>query len=166
MAEIFLRLDDILGESLDAVGGGPPHMDDIEVVTWNWKLTNDAPLKMTSAERTTHTSCEALTITKGVDKASVTLMQYCAMGTLIPTATLTCRKNTSYEKLEFLVVDFKKVKVMDVKWESHGLEHNMSEIVSLKFAEFKAKYTMQEDETGDPKGSVVFGFDLQNFERK
>jgi type VI protein secretion system component Hcp len=42
MAEIFLWVDKIPGESLDAVGGGPPHIDDIELLEWQMGLGNGA----------------------------------------------------------------------------------------------------------------------------
>jgi type VI secretion system secreted protein Hcp len=162
MAEIFLRLDNIVGEAIDAAGGGPPHIDDIQVLDWGWGLTNSAPLEMKSAEATTQTSAQSLSITKGVDRASATLAQYCALGTEIPTATLTCRKNTGDEKLEYLVIDFKKVKVIDLKWTGQGHEHGPSEVVLIRFGEFKIRYTMQADATGEPMGTVEFGFDIQH----
>jgi type VI secretion system secreted protein Hcp len=162
MAEIFLRLDNISGESIDAVGGGPPHIDEIQVFDWNWGLTNSAPLEMKSAEATTQTSAQSLSITKGIDKASATLAQFCALGTEIPTGTLTCRKNAGDQKLEYLVIDFKKVKVIDLKWNEQGHEHGASEVVLIRFGEFKIKYTMQADATGEALGTVEFGFDIQH----
>lgn len=41
MTEIFLWVDQIPGESLDAVGGGAPHIDDIELLDWKFGMGYD-----------------------------------------------------------------------------------------------------------------------------
>jgi len=41
MTEVFLWVDSIQGESLDAVGGGAPHIDDIELIDWKFGMGYD-----------------------------------------------------------------------------------------------------------------------------
>jgi type VI secretion system secreted protein Hcp len=159
MTEIFLKIDPpIHGESLDMF-----HQQEIEVHDWSWGITNDAPLKMTGKEASTHTSSSECVIHKGVDAASSTLMQYCALGTPIDKATLTCRKNDGEYKLKYLVIEFTKAKIWDLQWASEGQEHGPKETIKLKFAHFHVQYKRQRNK-GSSGGVHEFGFDLPEHE--
>src|SRR4249920_2774096 len=107
--ETFLKLGTIQGESLDEAPyvrdamAGPSsssgtHQNEIEVIDWQWGLANDAPMAMKSTEATTKTTAQDIVINKAIDKASVTLMQLCALGEHIPSGKLTCRKNAGESK--------------------------------------------------------------------
>jgi type VI secretion system secreted protein Hcp len=181
MTEIFLWVDQIPGESLDAVGGGAPHIDDIELLDWKFGMGYDPghPMKWTpdkdkhkdqskgqSKGQSTgqnkdntpeHPSVQSLKVWKLIDLATKPLVQACALGTPIEKATLTVRKSAGDYKLEYLVVDFADLKVMSVKWEL-SVEGQKKEEVTFKFTKFKLTYTMQ-DNAGEPKGSLDYGWD-------
>jgi type VI secretion system secreted protein Hcp len=160
MSEMFLKLGKIHGESLDVY-----HHGEIEVHDWSWGLTNDAPLEMKSENASTHAKSCDFVVHKGIDKASRTLMQDCAMGTPIDKATLTCRKNDGEQKIEYLVLELTKVKIVDVQWASEGQEHGPKETIKLKFAHFHMSYKQQFNK-GSSGGSIEFGFDLPEHVQK
>ena len=165
MPETFLYLEKIKGESIDAVGGGPPHIDDIEVIDWEWGIGNSADLKDRDTEKeklTKHTSFNDLKIIKWIDLATPTLLYYCSVGKHITNATLTCRKQAGDYKFEYYVVDFTDLKIMGVKWERG---EDKKEEITFKFATFKVKYKMQ-DNSGEGAGTNDFGFDITTHEPK
>jgi len=156
--DIFLWLDNIDGESADAVEGA--HVRDIEVIDWHWGMANAAPLELKTKDVTAKPSPIDISITKSVDAASATLMQYCAKGDPIMGGTLACRKNAGESKIEYFMIDFYDAKVRSVKWTAHG-EGPIREVVTLKFEKFETSYRPQDDETGQSKGLTHFGFDIK-----
>ena len=190
MAEIFLWVDKIPGESLDAVGGGAPHIDDIELLAWELGLGNthdhhrmkdaakpqankpEAHKQATNKQPTnTHvtsrhesnsdkisdkTDVRELTVWKLIDLATKPLVQACATGTIIEKATLTLRKSAGDYKLEYMVIDFFKLKVLGVNWEESEQEQK-KEKVTFRFSKFKLRYTMQ-DNSGEGQGHLDFGW--------
>ena len=159
MTEMFLKLEPkkgkIEGEALDAA-----HLGEIEVHGWGWGVSNTADLT-TTKDLYKSTTVDEVVIKKGIDKASLILMGYCARGERIKKATLTCRKNDRGAKLAYLVIELDNVKVMDVDW-SDG-EHVMSETVKLKCVQSKATYKRQLN-SGAGKGHTHFGYDISTHE--
>ena len=174
------------GESLDAVGGGAPHIDDIELLDWKFGMGYDTlhPMKwkpdkdkskdqgkgqskgqnkdqskgQSQNNTPEHPSVQKLQVWKLIDLATKPLVQACALGTPIKKATLTVRKSAGDYKLEYLVIKFVDLKVLSVKWEGPPVEGLKKEEVTFQFSKFKLTYTMQ-DNTGEPRGSLDYGWD-------
>jgi type VI secretion system secreted protein Hcp len=163
MAEMFLWLDGIDGESLDEAKP-KPHTNEIEIVDWAWGLDNKASYKLSQKEASSKVTVNNITVTKSIDKASVTLARYCALGKHIPHGTITCRKNAGDEKLEYLLIELDGVMVKSVDWKGQGHEHGVSETVALSFEEFKIKYKVQTNLGAAAKGIIHFGFDMEKHE--
>ena len=72
----FMKIDDIVGESMD-----PEHYGDIEILSW----------QMDATARPTSTSPGSLSFTKYVDVASTNFLQNCCNGKRYSNATLTVR---------------------------------------------------------------------------
>src|SRR5579859_5317875 len=115
MANMFLLLTKIDGESLDLVYEGK-----IEVHDWDWGMHNNASFDLTGTKAAQHTRFSHLNIHKKFDKASPTLMLYCAYGTKIPEATLVCRKNDGGVPVDHLKIFLKDVKVNQLTWPIKG----------------------------------------------
>ena len=156
--DIFLWLDNIAGESADAVEGA--HVRDIEVIDWSWGMANASPLELKTKDASAQPKPTDISVTKHVDAASATLMQYCAKGDPITGGTLACRKNAGESKIEYLMIEFYDAKVRSVKWTADE-EGHITEIVTLYFEKFETTYRPQDDETGQSKGSTHFGFDIK-----
>jgi len=111
MADMFLELTGIKGESLDYI-----HENEIEIFEWNWGVDNKASFQVGAGEAAKHTEFDHVVVTKMFDKASVTLMNYCATGRRIHEGIITCRKNDGEQHVAFLKIKLTDVKVNSVKW--------------------------------------------------
>ena len=155
MAEMFLKLEGIDGESLDSA-----HSGEIEIKSWGWVGTNDIRWDINQGGQSTKVKHENLTIEKVCDKASVTLHQACVTGKHIKNGTITCRKNDGDQKVEYLVIKLKDIMVGRMEWAGEGESQSLKEIVHLAFAEYRMEYKLQND-TGDAGGYKSFQFNIQ-----
>ena len=161
MADMFLKLEGIQGESLDY-----EHQHGIEIVEFTWGLTNSASFALTQQDAANNSKVDNVTVTKYFDKSSITLAQFCATGHHIPEGRIICRKNTGDEhhpKLDYLLIVLKKVMVTDIKWAGKeaaaGAPPGAPETVTLSFVQFHLYYTPQKSTSA--KGHVNdFGFDI------
>jgi type VI secretion system secreted protein Hcp len=149
MADMFLKLTDISGESMDI-----DHEDEIEVFDWRWGLDNDASFALRDqGQATPHTTVAHLSIDKVLDNATVPLVQYCAHGKHISEAVLVCRKNTGAkygEKHtpqghvdEYWKIELRDVKVLTVKWPGKAPEGHVIETVDFSFLHFNISYKVE-----------------------
>jgi type VI secretion system secreted protein Hcp len=176
MGNLFLQLDDIMGESTD-----DHHPGEIEIRGWKWSMTYPKPLglptnmKAAAAAATPSASTDTedkfnvhnIVVEKYFDAASATLAQYCCKGKQIKSGTLTCRKNYGDDQLEYLVVDLKKIKIRNLSWPGgEGGEHGgglVNETVELVFGEFDVTYMQQANDDpglGIALGSSTFCWDV------
>ena len=176
MADMFLKLEGVEGESTD---GSPlededgnlipvsnplrkKHDKEIEIEKWNWHFENNASNKLTQQEAASKTTVHPITITKAIDKSSVTLVHYCTVGRHISKAIITCRKNAGDgDKVEYMIVEMKDVMVKDITWEGNDRAEPTGsfETVTLSFEEFKIIYTPQTNRGYGDK-PVDYGFNI------
>jgi len=139
MANMFLLLTDIDGESLDVV-----YKDKIEVEDWDWGMHNNASFDLTGSQAAQHTRFQHLNIHKKLDKSSPTLMLYCAKGRKIPEATLICRKNDGDVPVDYLKIELKEVKVQQLTWPVKGGDiGGFAETLELSFHKVHVEYKVQ-----------------------
>ena len=154
VAEMFLRLENISGESLNE-----DHTDEIEISLFTWDINNNANLTMSQQEATSKAIIGNIFVHKGYDKASVTLTQFCIKGQHIGNATITCRKQTGEEKLPFFIVKMKNVMVKSVKRTSNVLDLT-PETIELNFEEFHMEYLVQSNRGYQSPGGHPFGWNI------
>jgi type VI secretion system secreted protein Hcp len=156
MADMFLALTDVNGESLDEI-----HPREIEIHDWSWSVSNNAPFGLHNvAEATKAGSAAHITIHKMFDAASVTLMNLCAHGQHIAKGKITCRKNAGDDKVEYLKIELTDIKIEQVLWLGKGQElSGLPEQVELSFLRFKVIYAMQIAD-GTLGGLNEFEFDI------
>ena len=151
--DIFAKIGDITGESLDA-----KHKDEIEVLSFSWGVANAGPSASGSGSGAGKATFQELSIVHGIDKATPALLKACATGVHIKDATITHRKGGKGQQ-EFLIVKLNDVTITAV---SHGGSQDSPyvESVQLKFAKVDLEYKAQK-----PDGSLDVGqhftFDLQ-----
>lgn len=139
MANMFLALTNIQGESRDHI-----HQGEIEVHDWDWGMHNKASFRLKADEAAQHTKIEHLKVHKKFDKASPTLMLYCAHGKKIPEGTLTCRKNDGENQVEYLIIKLHDIKVNEVKWDPKGEDPGgIPETLELSFFKVHVIYKVQ-----------------------
>jgi type VI secretion system secreted protein Hcp len=158
MAEMFLDLTGIEGESLD-----PTYHDKIEIIDWSWALSNTASYQLKEGTASTIATIQHIVITKICDLASVKLVKYCTLGKHVPSGTIICRKNAGGEKVEYLKVLLTDVMIQSVNWKGFGAEAILSELVTLSFGEFRVTYTLQ-TQGGGKGGDLPFAFNVQTHE--
>jgi type VI secretion system secreted protein Hcp len=143
-SDIFAKIGDIKGESLDA-----KHKDEIEVLSFSWGVTN-AGSTAGGGGGGGKATFRDLAIVHNIDKASPLLMQACATGTHLKEATITHRKAGKGQQ-EFLIVKMNDIIITAV---THGgaSDQPASESVSLAFAKVDLEYKAQK-----PDGSLDTG---------
>jgi type VI secretion system secreted protein Hcp len=153
MADIFAKIGDIKGESLDA-----KHKDEIEILSFSWGVTNAGSAATGSGAGSGKATFQDLVVVHNIDKASPDLLRACATGTHLKDATITHRKAGKGQQ-EFLVVKMNDVIITGV---THGgaTGQPYSETVSLAFAKVELEYKPQKPD-GSLDASVVFKYDLK-----
>jgi type VI secretion system secreted protein Hcp len=152
MSDIFIKIDGITGESQDAA-----HPDEIEVLSWNWTITQQSSLHAGSGGGTVKASASALQFMHSIDRASPILAGQCFQGKHIPKAVLSMRKAAS-TVLDYLRITINDVIISRVESAAGGglaLEH-----VALSFARMKKEYVLQ-SATGGSQGTVTAIIDLK-----
>lgn len=155
MAEMFLKLDGIDGESLDSAHGG-----EIEISRWGWITENHVRWDVNQGGQSTKVDVQHIYLDKVCDKASVTLHQNCVTGKHIKHGTITCRKNDGDQKFEYMILKMTDIMVTKIEFNGDGGEQSLKETVGLSFAEFRMDYKLQND-TGTAQGSKSFQFNVQ-----
>jgi len=151
-ADIFAKLGDIKGESLD-----DKHKDEIEVLSWSWGMTNGLSISGTGAGQG-KTSFHDLSFTHKIDKASPPLMRACATGAHLKEATITRRK-TGKGQQEFLVIKMNDVLITAMA-DGDSSEGGGVETVSLAFAKVDVEYRPQKPD-GSLDAGIYFKYDLK-----
>jgi type VI secretion system secreted protein Hcp len=151
-ADIFAKLGDIKGESLD-----DKHKDEIEVLSWSWGVTNAVTAAGSGAAQG-RARFQDLSFTHKIDKASPVLMQACATGVHLKDATITHRKAGKGQQ-EFLIVKMNDVIITAV---AHGgtTAQPASETVTLAFAKVDLEYKPQKPD-GSLDAGIHFKYDLK-----
>jgi len=136
--DVFLKLANIDGEAQDR-----KHQDEIDVLAWSWGMSQSGTTHMGGGSGGGKVSVMDLSVTKYVDKATPTLTQKCCDGTHINEGTLTIRKAGGKKPVEYVIIKLTDIIVTSVSTGGSGGEDRLTENVSLNFAKFEYKYTMQ-----------------------
>lgn len=151
--DMFIKLGDIEGESVDDV-----HAGEIDVMAWSWGMSQSGSTHSGPGGGAGKVAVQDMSVTKYVDKASPVLMKYCCNGKHIEEAVLTVRK-AGETPLEYMLLTMKHVLVSSITVGGSGGEDRLTENVSLNFAEFQTEYVPQmPDGSGD--ASVITGWNI------
>ena len=160
MAEMFLKLDDVKGESIDAATP-VAHEGEIEIKRWRWVTENKVKWDINQGGQSTKVDVKQIELEKICDRASVVLYQCCVTGKHIRNGVITCRKNDGDQKVEYLIVKLKDIMVSEVEWNGDGEDQTLKETVKLSFAEFFLDYKVQTEAGTVAPGANTFGFNIQ-----
>jgi type VI secretion system secreted protein Hcp len=150
--DIFAKIGDIKGESLDA-----KHKDQIEILSWSWGVSNSGTVRAGSGAGAGKANFSDLSFTHRLDKASPVLMARCAAGTHIKEATITHRKAGKGQQ-EFLVIKLSDVLITAVSdGDSDG--DSPVENVSLAFGKVDLAYSPQKPD-GSLDAGIHFKYDI------
>jgi type VI secretion system secreted protein Hcp len=135
--DLFLKLDDIEGESIDAA-----HGREIELLTWHWALKQRGSAHRGVGAGTGKVQIADLVFTKYTDRATPNLVKMCCSGRHFRNARLTVRKAGGVP-LDYLVVQLTDGIVSSVHFGEERCDERMIETVTLNFAAFNFDYTLQ-----------------------
>jgi len=152
-ADIFAKLGDIKGESID-----DKHKDEIEVLSYSWGVSNAGSMGFGTGGGEGKATFQDLSFTHKIDKASPVLMQACATGVHLKEATITHRKSGKGQQ-EYLVIKMNDVIVTGVTHGGTGSDGS-SENVSIAFAKVNVEYKPQKPD-GSLDAGIHFKYDLK-----
>lgn len=150
--DIFLKIQGIDGESQDHT-----HVDEIDVIDWTWKVTQQSTMLSGSGGGAAKASVSDLEFTHQLDKASPNLARYCFTGKHIPQATLAMRKAGGIPH-EYLRITLYDVVITHV--EPYVDSNGAIESVRLSFARMKKEYVLQ-NALGGSAGVVTALIDIK-----
>jgi type VI secretion system secreted protein Hcp len=167
MGDMFLKLYDIDGESLD-----DRHHREIEIAGWSWNLNQPASTKLGHQDSASKVDVASIKIEKYFDMASVTLVKYATLGQPIRHAMLSCRKNAGVNpddtahKIHYLILTFENLMIKSITWAGKGTETIIPETLELSFSEFELKYAIQDSSGGVVVAHNIYRFDIQTQKAK
>jgi len=150
MADFFLRIDGIAGESQN-----PRHQGEIEVESFSWSETHLPPAAGASGAGKVH--IQDLHITKPVDKASPLLMLACASGRHITSAVLTAQRPGA-EPLDYLTISLASVMVNSYQTGAPAGQAAPADQVTFSFRQIEIVYRPQRPD-GSLASPVTAGWD-------
>ncbi|HKP55169.1 MAG TPA: type VI secretion system tube protein Hcp [Polyangiales bacterium] len=148
MADIFLKIDDIKGESV--VDG---HKDEIDVLSWSWGMTQSGSSHVAGGSGTSKVSVRDITIVKRVDRSSPNLIKLCCNGKHFTIAALTVRKAGGDKPLEYFKMKLHNGLISSLTTGEVDQDGSMIETIGLNFAAFELEYDPQ-TKTGTGSGKV------------
>jgi len=152
-ADIFAKIGDIKGESLD-----DKHKDEIEVLSWSWGVSNTATGQHGGGGAAGRASFHDLSFTHNIDKASPGLLRGCATGQHLKEATITHRKAGKGQQ-EYLIVKMNDVIITSVRNGDTDAGPHV-ESVSLTFAKVDLEYRPVKAD-GSLDAGVHFKYDIK-----
>ena len=152
-ADIFAKIGDIKGESLDA-----KHKDEVEVLSWSWGVSQSGSITQ-GGGGAGKASFNDFNFTHHVDKASPVLLKACATGGHIKEATITVRKAGKGQQ-EFLIIKMSDVIITSVNPSGSGDAAALAESVALRFAKVALEYKPQKAD-GSLDAGIFFKYDIK-----
>jgi len=152
--DMFIKIDDIKGESIDKV-----HKGEVQVLAWSWGATQSGSTHIGTGGGAGKVNVQDLSFTKYVDKATTNLLQAVCNGKHFKAATLTVRKAGEHP-LEYIKIHLEDILVSSISTGGSGGEDRLTENVTLNFGRFKVDYTPQKAD-GSGEATATVGFDIQ-----
>jgi type VI secretion system secreted protein Hcp len=138
MADYFLRIDGIAGESTDA-----KHKGEIPVLAFSWGESQSASPASGGGGGAGKVIMGPLDVTARTSKASPPLLLACATGQHLKSATLTGRKAGGKTQLEFLTFSLSDVLVASYQTSGSDGDDTPVDSVSLAFGKITVEYREQ-----------------------
>ncbi|ATX01287.1 type VI secretion system tube protein Hcp [Citrobacter freundii] len=154
MDAIFLKLDDIKGES-QAEG----FKDQIEIMSFSHNVAMQVTNDVSNTERTSgRAHVGEMSLTKFVDLSTPKLNEYCCSGKMVKEAVLTLCRNDDGKMLPFIVYTLDNVIISHLSV-SGGSGGKPVETMSLNFTKIKWEITAQKL-GGQKEGNVSSVWDM------
>ena len=154
-ADIFAKIGDIKGESLDS-----KHKDEVEILSWSWGVSQSGSITPGSGGGAGKANFNDFNFTHLVDKSSPVLMKACATGEHIKEATITVRKAGKGQQ-EFLIIKMNDVLITSVNSSaSSEAPTTTAESVAMQFAKVHLEYKPRKAD-GSLDAGLHFKYDIK-----
>ncbi len=153
-ADIFAKIGDIKGESIDA-----KHKDEVEVLSWSWGVSQSGSINQGGGGGAGKANFNDFNFTHRVDKASPILLKACATGEHIKEATITVRKAGKGQQ-EFLIIKMNDVLITSVNPSGSADTATLAESVAMQFAKVALEYKPQKAD-GSLDAGLHFKYDIK-----
>jgi type VI secretion system secreted protein Hcp len=154
-ADIFAKIGDIKGESLDS-----KHKDEVEILSWSWGVNQSGTMSYGGGGGEGKASFNDFNFTHHLDKASPVLLKVCATGEHIKEATITVRKAGKGQQ-EFLIIKMNDIIVTSVSPSGSNDGGVTAESVSLQCAKVDLEYKPQKAD-GSLDAGLHFKYDIKS----
>jgi type VI secretion system Hcp family effector len=152
MADIYLKIDNIKGQSTD-----DKHKEWIEILSWNWGVTNSVELSSGRSAVEGQAHFQNLSLVKAMDASSMKIWESLAKGQDLGKVTLElCR--TAGKKDKFLVIEMEGGVYLTSYSISGGGGGEPTENFTLDYAKIKTTYHKQAVAGGAPAGNIPAGW--------
>jgi type VI secretion system secreted protein Hcp len=139
-ADIFIKIDDIAGESIDKTHAGA-----ISVLSWSWGVTQSGTTHDGPGGGAGKAHVQDLTFVHYVDSATPNLIKMACAGKHFKNAMLTVRK-AGNTPLEYLKIKLHDIIISSISHGGSGGDDRHTENVTLNFAKFEVHYTPQKSD--------------------
>ena len=140
--DMFMKIESLAGESVDKT-----HAGEIDVLAWNWGVSNAGSAHVGGGAGAGKASVQDLSFTKFTDKATPNLLIASCNGKHFASAVLVIRK-AGETPLEYLKFTLTEVMVTSVSLGGSGGDDRLMENVTLNFAAMKVEYVEQKKDGG------------------
>ena len=156
MAQVdyFLKIEGVPGESTD-----DKHKNEIDVLSWSWGETNEGAHGFGGGGGAGKVSMQDFNFVMNYNKASPKLFLFCATGTHIPKAVLTCRR-AGEKQQEYLVVTFTDLLVSSYQTGGSSGDVIPVDQISLNFTKIEYEYKPQKKD-GTLDSPEKAGYDVK-----
>lgn len=153
--DMFIKIDGIEGESLDAV-----HKNEIQVLSWHWDVSQHSNMHSGSGGGSGKATVSDFCFEHYVDKASPNLLSYCLTGKHIKNIQFVVRK-AGGDPLEYLIIKFLDVIItrVDVSGSVED-ESRPREEIRFSFTKVTQDYVTQNAE-GTKSGVISASYDVK-----
>ena len=160
VADYFLKIDGIDGESKDA-----KHPNEIQLESWSWAERQEGAHSFGGGGGAGKVAMQDFAFTMLTNKASPKLFLFCANGSHVKKAVLTCRK-AGKDQQEFLKITFGDLLVSSFSVSgAAGSSSIPMEQISLNFSQIEWEYKEQKAD-GTLGASTKAGYDLKLMKEK
>ena len=153
--DMFLKLDGIEGESKDK-----EHKNQIHIESFSWGLSQTGTFGAGGGGGAGKVQVHDISISKFTDKASPTLMLYCANGKHVPNGLITVRK-AGEKPLDYLKIKLNDILISAVQSAGNNGSDILSENLTLNFGKVEVQYQEQSSTGGPEGGPKIFGWDVK-----
>jgi len=153
LAETFLKLGDIKGESTDT-----KHKDEIEILSFTQSFINSVDISSGGGAGVGKVQCGAVTLMKNIDASSPLLLKGVATGQHFPSALVTFRSGDARQAFEYYTITMSDVFVTELSQADSQDPNRIFEklVLNARTYEFKYSPTTVKGSIGKP---VTFKWD-------